>query len=224
MILLGALSCFQGERAAFAATTLLELGFDGVQLTPGCAPEPALQETLDAANVRYSTHHGYSNVALRRKVWDGTGALASSSDSIHPPRRATAAAFWHLAETDPAALPIIEVMYGSYALGCSQDIARAMRLGLRLAVDVSHLHIQLTEQTSSAASIRSLLEYEHIAEIHLSHNDGTKDAHQPLQRTSYQAAWAKERQGTPVVFEGYMHRLSTKERFEQVELLRELLV
>ena len=223
MILLGALSCFQGDPATVAASTLLELGFDGVQLTPGCAPEPMLHDDLLAAGTPCSTHHGYSNVAMRRRVWDDSGALGSTSDSIHPPLRENATTFWQLAETDPTALPIIEVMYGPYALGCRQEIARAMTLGLRLAIDVSHLHIQLTAGASTNDSIRALLEYENIAEIHLSHNDGTKDAHQPLQRTSYQAAWAKERQGTPVVFEGYMHRLSIKERLEQVELLRELL-
>jgi hypothetical protein len=70
--------------------------------------------------------------------------------------------------------------------------------------------------------LRKLLSYEHIVELHVSANDGTKDAHLPVTRGTYGLAWAAERyrDGTPVVFEGYLHRLDPPARQAQHDTLR----
>lgn len=212
-----ALSCFQGELSTTAATNLLGLGFSALQLTPGCVPQRELEELL--AGVTTSTHHGWSPRAMRRPVWRDQ-ALVTDADSIHPPLARDAGWFWEL---DPETLPIIEVMYPSYTLGSGSEIRRAMDAGMKLAVDVSHLWIQLSSNACTKADIDALLAYANIAEIHVSHNDGTRDSHSPLTLDSYGLSWAAERSDVPVVFEGYLHRLTDQQRREQVDLLRSTL-
>ena len=77
-----ALSCLQGPPQAGAAAELWALEADGLQLTPGCAPS---SEALPVAPLR--THHGFSDRALRARVWDAAGELRWTGDSMHPPRR-----------------------------------------------------------------------------------------------------------------------------------------
>lgn len=223
MPLLAALSCFQGQPATEAADELLALGFDGLQLTPGCAPNAHLADALVARNITALTHHGYSSTALRRRVWGDDGALLCHADSVHPPMVENAEWFWRTAEHSPEALPVIEVMYGRYALGSGRDIHRAMDAGLKLAVDVSHLYIQICQNTASQSDVDALLEYANVSEIHLSHNDGARDSHLPLHAGSYGLGWAKERTGVPVVFEGYLHALTSDQRREQLDVIREAL-
>jgi hypothetical protein len=223
MPLLAALSCFQGQPAAEAADELLALGFDGLQLTPGCAPDAALFDSLASRDITALTHHGYSPTALKRRVWGDDGSLLSRADSIHPPMSENAEWFWHTAEHAPETLPVIEVMYGRYALGSGRDIRRAIEAGLKLAVDVSHLHIQVCQRTASPSDVDALLAYDNIAEIHLSHNEGARDSHLPLHAGSFGLSWARERANTPVVFEGYLHALTTNQRREQLDIIREAL-
>lgn len=220
MPLLAALSCFQGQPAAQAADELLALGFDGLQLTPGCAPDAGLSTTLADRGVHALTHHGYSTTALRRRVWAEDGTLVAHADSIHPPMSENSEWFWHAAEHAPESLPVIEVMYGRYALGTGRDIRRAMDAGLKLAVDVSHLHIQVCQQTASQSDVDALLAYDRVAEIHLSQNDGVRDSHLPLHAGSYGLGWARERSDVPVVFEGYLHALTEDQRREQLDVIR----
>ncbi len=212
-----ALSCFQGESADVAAAELLALGFESLQLTPGCAPSAALDAVLE--NVSTLTHHGYTPTALRHRVWHD-GEIVCDSRSIHPPKASGSAWLW---DHDVATLPIIEVMYPSYTLGTGREIRRAMEADMRLAVDLSHLFIQLTQGAATQADVDALLNYEHIAEIHVSQNDGVRDSHQPLTDQAFNLAWAKERADVPVVFEGYLHRLTRDQRLAQVELLNQAL-
>lgn len=219
--LLAALSCLQGRPASSAARDLLDAGADGVQLTPGCAPSADLDDVLSAVPTR--THHGYTPTALRRRVWSGDGHLEHTADSIHPPKAAWRDRFFSQAERGDLDGITVEVMYGPYTLGCGDDIERAMALGLRLAVDVSHLHIQRHHGTCTDRTVRRLLAYDHVAEVHLSANDGNRDAHQPLSTTSYGIGWAAERRaaGIPLVLESYMHRLDHTGRAHQIDLARE---
>jgi hypothetical protein len=212
-----ALSCFQGELSTTAAANLLDLGFAALQLTPGCVPQKELNDVI--AGVVTTTHHGWSPRAMRRSVWQD-GNLVTDADSIHPPLARDADSFWKL---DPATLPIIEVMYPSYTLGTGREVRRAMESGMKLAVDLSHLWIQLHSGACTDSDVDALLAYDHIAEIHVSHNDGTRDSHSPLTLDSYGLGWAAERTDVPVVFEGYLHRLTDQQRREQVELLRSTL-
>jgi hypothetical protein len=148
-------------------------------------------------------------------VWHD-GAVVSHSDSIHPPTADHAAWLW---QADVSELPVIEVMFPGYALGSGAEFRRAMDAGMRLAVDVSHLYIQLMSGSATRQDVAALMEYDHVAEIHVSHNDGTRDSHQPLSAATYGLAWARERSDVPAVFEGYLHRLSDHQRRTQVELL-----
>lgn len=212
-----ALSCFQGESADIAARELLALGFESLQLTPGCAPSEKLESVLEG--VETLTHHGYTPTALRHRVWHD-GAIVCDSHSIHPPKASESAWLW---DHDVATLPVIEVMYPSYTLGSGREIRRAMEAGMRLAVDLSHLFIQLSQGAATQDDIDALLGYDHIAEIHVSQNDGVRDSHQPLTDQAFNLAWAKERADVPVVFEGYLHRLTRDQRLAQVELLDQAL-
>jgi hypothetical protein len=213
MPLYAALSCFQGDLAHVAAQNLLDIGFEAIQLTPGCAPSRELAPLLESIPTR--THHGWAENALRRRVWD-EGSIATASDSIHPPLARDAAWLW---DADVAALPVMEVMYPSYTLGTGAEFRDAMERGMRLAVDVSHLWIQLSQGACTHDDIDTLLAYEHIEEIHVSANDGARDSHLPVSADAWGLGWASERRDLPVVFEGYLHRLTEHEQHQQFELL-----
>lgn len=204
-----ALSCFQGRRMNDAAATLLALapGRVGLQLTPGCAPS-----RLDVA-CPLRTHHGFTHKALRAPVWEN-GRLLWQGDSVHPPLARQVPEGWQA----PAGL-VLETMYPGYAdLANGDQLAAAMDAGRCLAVDVAHLDIQLHHGLLPAAVLNRLLEYERVAEVHVSTSEEHRDAHARLAATSWGLEWAKTRlaQGTPVILECYMHHLAPEERLEQV--------
>lgn len=220
--LLAALSCLQGRQADRAAVELLELDVDGLQLTAGCAPVAGLADELARSGIAVRTHHGYSEHALRRRVWMPDGALASRQDSIHPPRAKHAGAFFAAVERGDLDSTIVEVMYPGYTLGDDASIEAVLEAGVLLAVDVSHLHIARTQRTVSARVEARLREYEHIGEVHVSANDGRRDSHDPIDTDSYGLGWAGEqyRAGTPVVVESYLHHLDAGGRRRQFDLVR----
>jgi hypothetical protein len=220
-VLLLAMSCLQGRPMARAFETLLALGPDGVQLTPGNQPTPDFERVVAAARVPTRTHHGFSYRAFRtREVWTDDGACTVASDSVHPPRADAAAAARFL---DAHALPILETMYPGWALADGAALRDAMARRLALAVDVSHLHIQRAHGLIDDATIARVLDYDRIAEVHVSANDGTRDQHRPLDARAFGLPWARERlaAGTPVILECYFHQLSDDERRAQLDLLRE---
>ena len=71
-------------------------------------------------------------------------------------------------------------------------------------------------------TIARLFDYDHIAEVHVSANDGRRDLHRPLTKDSWGLAWAQARldAGTPVILECYFHSLSAGDRRRQVDLVR----
>lgn len=207
-----ALSCLQGRPMARAFDELAALG-TGIQLTPGNLPTPGFREHVARSGVPTRTHHGFAFDARRTEVWVGD-TCAVASDSVHPPEGG------RVPRVDGT---VLEVMYPGYWLGCSADVDRAMRDELPLAVDISHVFIQRSQGVLDDATWRRLADYAHIAEVHVSANDGRHDTHQPLRDDTFGLAWARERlcDGTSVVLECYMHKLSAAARREQLELLRE---
>jgi hypothetical protein len=215
-----ALSCLQGRPALQACRDLRSLGVAGIQLTPGNVPDPTLAGEL--AHVPVRTHHGFSWSAMKQRVWEDSGRCCVSADSVHPPTvREPAYAVWWEAICDESRTAIYETMYPGYRLGCGEEIERAMDVGLRLAVDISHIHIQRSAGVLSAQTWRRLQRYAGIAELHVSDNAGRIDSHRPLTPNTFGLGWARERAsiGLPLVLEAYMHKLSDTERRAQVELL-----
>jgi hypothetical protein len=207
-----ALSCFQGRPMAEAAETLAALapGRVGLQLTPGCAPGPV------PVGCPTRTHHGFTAAALRAPVWD-RGELVWHGDSAHPPRARDVPAGWR-----PPPGVVLETMYPGYAaLADGDQLAAAMDEGRWLAVDVAHLDIQTFHGLLPRPVLTRLLEYDRVAEVHVSASREHRDAHAKVTMMTWGVEWARARlaAGTPVVLECYMHKLAPEERLEQVAWL-----
>lgn len=222
-----ALSCLQTRPMEAAFNELTSLGPDGIQLTPGCVPTPAFEAHVESSSFPYSLHHGFSWAAYKQPVWAlddlGIDLLVPDGRSIHPPKSSERpydefleAALWY---NDKA---VYETMYPGYHLGNEQQLLTAVNYRLPLAVDVSHLYIQLHAGVLSAAGVQRLVEYDNIKEIHLSHNSGKSDSHKPINQDTYLLPWVKERlsAGALVVLESYFHKLSVDDRRQQLELVR----
>lgn len=218
-----ALSCLQGDRQLSAIKELMTLeGVDGIQLTPGNAPEPDdLIDHLWNNQINYSTHNGFSFTDMRQRVWSG-GDLVDGSDSVHPPKDRDQTK-WFLPKVEDGAFSgdCLEVMYPGYYLSGDAHLEAAMTSCVPLAIDTSHLNIQAHAGVLSTRVLNKLLEYSHIQEVHVSHNNGLADSHQPLEEDSYLLDWARarHRSGTLLVYEGYLHRLNQDERQRQVSLV-----
>jgi sugar phosphate isomerase/epimerase len=216
-----ALSCLQGRPALTAADELMALKPDGLQLTGGNLPDRGLAAWAGAHTTM--THHGFSFTARRRAVWDADGRCLVDNDSVHPPKAATEAArYWRDFVLDDRPDLVLETMFPGYELGSGPELVWAMNEGLRLAVDISHLHLQTCAGVLDRATHDRVLNYDRIAEVHVSHNGGKADTHRPLTAQTSGLAWAKERlaAGTPVVLESYFHRLTSDQRRAQIDLVR----
>jgi hypothetical protein len=192
-----------------AAETLSALapGRIGLQLTAGCAPSPI---NIDCP---MRTHHGFTYQALRARVWDD-GNLVWHGESVHPPRDSEVPEGWQ--QPDDV---VLETMYPGYAALASGDqIAAAMDAGRWLAVDIAHLGIQMFHGILDQTVLRRLLDYQRIAEVHVSTSRESRDTHAKLTDTTWGVEWARAKlvAGTPVILECYMHKLSHEERLEQV--------
>jgi hypothetical protein len=195
-----------------AAETLLALapGRVGLQLTAGCAPSPV------NVSCPTRTHHGFTHRALRAPVWDG-GTQVWHGDSMHPPLERHAPDGWQ-----PPDDVVLETMYPGYAaLSNGDQIAAAMDAGRWLAVDVAHLDIQRYHGILPDGVLNRLLDYERVAEVHVSTSHEARDAHAKVTLSTWGIEWARARlaAGTPVILECYMHKLSHEERLEQLAWL-----
>ena len=213
-----ALSCLQGRPKRQAFDELLALG-GAVQLTPGNAPEAGFDAHIESKSVR--RHHGYCEHALRQRVWSEAGELLVAHESVHPPKNgAVDEASWR-AQLESGSGAALELMYPGYHLGDGDAAEWAMDIGLPLAVDISHVYIQRTQGVMSAATWTRLQDYEHIAELHVSANEGRHDSHGPIDTGTFGLSWALERANAiPLVLECYMHRMKDGERRAQVALAR----
>jgi len=210
-----ALSCLQGGSAIKAASELLELEPDGLQLTPGNMPELEFEEWVKSRAIPFSLHHGFDWTLRRRKVWDERSCKALPGATVHAPLNPRDSGYMDLG------VPL-EIMYQGYGLGTGAEIEEAMERGVTLVVDVSHAYIQLCQKRMLPETWKRLQAYEKIVEVHVSANDGTGDLHAPLKEDTFGISWAleKKRSGIPMVLECYMHRLSVDDRKQQLEFLR----
>ncbi len=197
--------------AAFDA--LARLCPDGIQLTPGNPPTAGFAPTLPVR-----THHGFAFDRWKRPVWSDDGRCLVDSDSVHPP----AGSSWWAWVLDQERPPVLETMYPGHGLGTGAELDAAMDAGLALAVDVSHVFIQRHAGVIGPATWARLQDYGRIAEVHVSANPGTTDAHQPLTPDTFGLGWAKARlrAGTPVILESYFHRVGHDQRRAQLDLVR----
>lgn len=222
MSLFLAISSLQGRPMSWAAEELLSLEPDGLQLTPGNVPTVDFINQLKTDGVPTMTHHGFCEVAYRQPVWDGV-ALLVPSDSVHPPRRDSVDPDeWFDANLrGDHGTTTMEVMFGDELLGNADEVDRAMDQGMPLAVDVSHVFIQLSQGQMGSRTWERLASYDNIQEIHLSQNDGVSDLHQQLTTEAFGFDWAVDRiKDLPVVVESYLHKLDEGERREMLTPLR----
>lgn len=216
-MLLLALSCLQGRPMKRAFDELLALA-DGVQLTPGCHPTPA----FSAQGFVTRTHQGFAIDQRATRVWTEDALCLADSDSVHAP---DVSLFEALARSiaSGARVPALETMYPGYALGSGAELAWAMARRLPLAVDVSHLYLQREAGVIDDDTLARVLDYDAVAEVHISANDGAHDLHLPIDAHTFGLEWARQREraGTPLVLECYMHRMSIDARKRQIALLKE---
>lgn len=218
-----AMSALQGRPQRTAWDELVSLGAHGIQLTPGNLVSEGFEAHVRRSGRPTRTHHGFAWTRYRTELYDAEGRADVPRDvSIHPPR-ATHASFERWLEHARARDQLVEIMYPSYHLGSGEQVRAAMRCRLRLAVDISHLRIQVNAGVLDASTKRALLDYDRIEEVHVSDNDGRADSHRPIGERTPLLAWARERlrAGAPVVYESYMHRLPVDERKRQLDLLRD---
>ncbi len=217
-----ALSCLQGRPMGSAFDELARLGV-AIQLTPGNHVTAGFRDHVARSAVTTRAHHGFAWDSRRAETWTASGACVVASESVHPPRldSPAAATWWSWFERTPRR-PILETMYPGYTLGDGAAIERLMDHGVAIAVDISHVFIQRTQGAMTEATWRRLMDYERIAEVHVSANAGEHDSHRPLADSTFGLAWARERlaAGTPTVVECYMHRLADADRRRQLDLLR----
>lgn len=208
-----ATSCLQGRPLDRACAELAALDV-GLQLAPGNHPTPG-----HAPTVPTRTHHGFSFTLRRVDVWDAAGRCLVGADSVHPPRvLADPVEAW----LERGGFPVLETMYAGHVLGTGAELDAAMDRGVSLAVDVSHVFLQRAAGTITEATWRRLADYDRVAEVHVSANDGRSDAHRPLAEDTFGLGWARARlrAGTPTVLECYMHRLDERARRRQIALVR----
>lgn len=207
---------------AAAAADLLALGPVGLQLTPGCAPTRDFETRLVEHRIPTRTHDGFHFSTQRQPVWDGAELLCRA-DSLHPPTadEVTPDDFLDGAESGRYDGVVLETMYPGHCLGTGPELERAMDLGTPLAVDVSHIHMQLHQEAMTATTWSRLQTYEGIIEIHLSSNDGRRDQHRAVSTATFGFDWAVARaaDGIPLIVENYLHRQADDERRRMVDLI-----
>ncbi len=147
-------------------------------------------------------------------MWSDGGRALVAGRSVHPP---AASEPWL-----PDDAVVVETMYPGMHLGEGRALLDAMARGVPLAVDVSHLWIQRMAGVLDDATLSRVLDYDRIAEVHVSTSDGRRDLHAPVTADTFGLAWARAKlaAGTPVVLECYMHRMSSDERRRQVAIAR----
>jgi hypothetical protein len=206
-----ALSCLQGRPMQAAFDELARLGA-GIQLTPGNLVTRDFAAHVAASGVTTRRHHGFTFTARKTDTWVD-GACVVASESVHPPM---AGQPWCRDGR------IFEVMYPGYELGTGAEVEHAMADGLTLAVDVSHVYLQRMQGAMTDAQWHRLADYDRIAEVHVSANQGRADSHRPITRETFGLPWARERarDGTPTILECYMHKMPDEQRHHQLELLR----
>lgn len=214
-------------REAFATLSPLA---DGVQLTPGNRPADeqgpcALRAMVAAYGVeRVRHHHTFAYELARSPIYGPSGAMLRTMErwSAHPPTAREGVDYERWFAHASQAEWSTEAMYPGEWLGTGAELTRAMDARMPLAIDISHLFIQRCAGALDDRTLARVLDYERVTEVHVSANDGRGDTHQPITARTFGLDWAraKLRDGTPVVYESYLHRLSDDERRAQLDLVR----
>lgn len=249
-MLLLATSCLQGRQIDYAINQLLSLQHvDGLQLCPGNLPIArsdihTLLQSVKANNKVLKRHHGYSETDIKESVWrkvanghyfySATHIVNNQNsivqDSVHPPPMAdflddTAPENVILEYPSEVALEIMYVSNHNYPLTTIEEVKRAMDNGQALALDLSH--VDINQKFGRAAEweqlIEKLLDYKKLKEIHMSQSIHERDAHARLSSQAFKLDVAREwhKRNKVLVLECYMHKMSQKERQDQINLLVE---
>ena len=139
-------------------------------------------------------------------MWDA-GACVTDAESVHPPKAGEPWRAW----LDRAAAPaIIEVMYPGYELGTGDEVERAMADQLVLAVDISHVFIQLDRRRDDRRDLAAARRPTIGSPRSTSRRIAARSTRINRSRAdTFGLAWARERGAhVPLVLECYMHRLS----------------
>lgn len=213
-----AMSCLQGRPMQMSFDDLISLPCKGIQLTPGNVPTKDFEKHVKVSNRPYLKHHGFSFAAYRKKVWDPYGNCLVSSDSVHPPKIKNSTQTFILEDYNG---PVLESMYPSYYLGDGESLSKAMELNIPLAIDVSHLKIQLDAGVLDKTTLKKVFDYKNIKEVHISESKNGRDTHDPINCNTFGLGWVKEKSqdGVITVLECYMHQLNVSEREEQLKFI-----
>lgn len=229
-----AMSTFQGRTQDAAFDGVARHSQCGIQLTPGNLPSPGFRSRIAAFPRPIRRHHGFSFDAYRAPVYDAEGKPRWSDPdrSIHPPRSDRPTAHprpsrksFSLSHWLPIATEhdlLVETMMPGYLLGGGTELEAAMEARLRLALDISHIHIQRCQGVLDRDTERRLFAYDRIEEVHVSDNDGRRDQHRPIHPGTPYLDWARERmEDLPVVLESYWHQVPLADQRRQIELLEQ---
>ena len=155
------MSCLQGRSMIAAFDELARLG-TGIQLTPGNLPDRGFQAHVAASSTPTRRHHGFAWRARKAETWCNH-ACAVDSESVHPPL-ADEHTEWRAWFDRAAQRPILEVMYPGYVLGTGDEVERAMDDHLVLAIDISHVFLQIAQGAMRDRTWHRLQAYEHVAD------------------------------------------------------------
>ncbi len=196
-----ATSCYQGEDQVEAYNKLKVLQPKGIQICSGNLPNKNFRSVISDHDL---FHHNFHFDRIAPSLWSENLELNFDVNgrSIHPPNKHLGLyRFEEWLEKQPDI--IFEVMHPGYWLANDEEIMHYLSTGRPLAVDISHLNILVHKKRINDKTLRSVLEYDRIPEVHVSMNNGMRDSHQPATRKAFLLDWAIERSKTcNVVYEG----------------------
>lgn len=218
-MLFAALSCYQGKTMQEGYDNLLKLNVEGIQLTPGNSPTKNFEEGI---KIPYRLHHTFSFDSKIGKIYDSNynTTVKSSTHSIHPPKRSQYTGKFEDWLNRVSTSTILEIMYPIYYLSNNEEINMLLDRRQPVAVDISHLFICWKQKSISLQTLKRIMNYDNIQEIHFSHNNGKFDSHQPMAKNTPFLSWGKERDSIPWIYESLLHKASYDEAMYQLDFLR----
>ena len=217
-----ALSSLQGKSQIEAYDQIIKLNPEGIQLTPGNKVDENFKEHI---TIPYRLHHCFSWIKPRRNLYgqDAKPINVEYNQSIHPPMLKDFPNLNFKNWIENLDDYILEVMYPDYYGGNDEQINQILDLKFRIAVDISHLYILKCKEAITDSTLNRILNYDRVEEVHVSHNKGRADTHQPINVNTPFLSWVKERKDLAIVYESYFHRLDFNQRLEQINIVKDLL-
>lgn len=211
---------------------------DGVQLCPGNTG--VLLNVPSKCHIRHHENyanwgnHAFKNKWLRLGKGQYTYIGSASDHSVHPPillprQREDGESIFDAPELDMPSHMAIEVMaVGTlkYPVCTVQAVRHYMKQNYRLAIDLSHIDINIRAQNNRFEWLRlleELKEYPHITELHMSQAMGLRDAHAEITKTTFGLDFLRQCRDKVeyVILESNMHRKSDEEIQRQINILIE---